>query len=218
MSIFCPPMEPSYSTSSQGSMQSAFSYVDSYPMPTDPLDIPRTQPAFDSYFETMTLSPYTQSLPDQLLYDDRLGFVPNPQVPTPSLLKEHWDPLFDVKTPINLNCRLPFVPAYPPKPVLSPVAAIPDPPPAPQSAQRPDKPNACPSCGNTFTRSADLKRHYTSVHYPTYRDCPIENCSRKGSNGFPRQDHLNEHLRSCHHVPLPKRGRVSKNCVSKRAI
>lgn len=70
---------------------------------------------------------------------------------------------------------------------------------------RPTKPYPCDSCGKSFTRVADLKRHQSSVHNPVFRNCPVEHCSRKGSNGFPRQDHLVEHLRSYHHLDVPKR-------------
>ncbi|CAG8094479.1 unnamed protein product [Penicillium salamii] len=77
--------------------------------------------------------------------------------------------------------------------------------PTPSSSSKPVKPFACDDCGKGFTRCADLKRHQTSVHYPVFRNCPVDHCSRKGSNGFPRQDHLVEHLRSYHHMDLPKR-------------
>ena len=72
-------------------------------------------------------------------------------------------------------------------------------------AFRPAKPFGCKDCKKSFTRFADLKRHQSSVHYPVFRNCPVEHCSRKGSNGFPRQDHLVEHLRSYHHLDVPKR-------------
>ena len=76
---------------------------------------------------------------------------------------------------------------------------------------RPAKPFGCDACGKSFTRFADLKRHSTSVHYPVFRNCPVEHCSRKGSNGFPRQDHLVEHLRSYHHLDVPKRRAVKRS-------
>lgn len=75
----------------------------------------------------------------------------------------------------------------------------------PSLLSRPAKPFGCDSCGKTFTRFADLKRHQSSVHFPVFRNCPVDHCSRKGSNGFPRQDHLVEHLRSYHHMDVPKR-------------
>jgi len=82
--------------------------------------------------------------------------------------------------------------------------------PAPQIS-KPVKPFGCDHCGKSFTRFADLKRHQSSVHYPVFRNCPVEHCSRKGSNGFPRQDHLVEHLRSYHHLDVPKRGSCKRS-------
>jgi len=64
-----------------------------------------------------------------------------------------------------------------------------------------------PACESSFSRSADLNRHYNSVHFPqnSMIDCPKHRCSRKGKNGFPRPDHLKEHLRQYHGEGLPKR-------------
>jgi len=63
-----------------------------------------------------------------------------------------------------------------------------------------------PGCESSFSRSADLSRHYNSVHLrPTSMvDCPKHRCTRKGTNGFPRLDHLKEHLRQYHGDSLPK--------------
>ncbi|PKY06613.1 hypothetical protein P168DRAFT_325463 [Aspergillus campestris IBT 28561] len=82
---------------------------------------------------------------------------------------------------------------------------------APLEVIKPIKPFGCVDCGRAFTRPADLRRHQTSVHNPVPEDCPVENCPRKASNGFPRRDHLKEHLRSYHHIDVPKRSkRVTK--------
>ncbi|KAN0075908.1 putative C2H2 finger domain protein [Elaphomyces granulatus] len=69
------------------------------------------------------------------------------------------------------------------------------------------KPKAfvCEICRNGFTRPADLKRHQTIVHEPVFTDCPREDCTRKGRNGFTRKDHLVEHIRQFHRVPIKKR-------------
>ncbi|KLJ07560.1 hypothetical protein EMPG_16975 [Blastomyces silverae] len=69
-----------------------------------------------------------------------------------------------------------------------------------------------PHCESSFSRSADLSRHYPTVHFPdsVRLDCPKPRCSRKGEQGFTRQDHLNEHLRQYHKEPVAKR-RSSKS-------
>ncbi|KAL4741356.1 hypothetical protein BDV11DRAFT_72843 [Aspergillus similis] len=74
-----------------------------------------------------------------------------------------------------------------------------------QEPVKPAKPYSCEDCGKAFTRPADLKRHQTTVHYPVFKNCPVPDCSRKANNGFPRRDHLVEHLRSYHHMDVPKR-------------
>ncbi|PLN80735.1 hypothetical protein BDW42DRAFT_106976 [Aspergillus taichungensis] len=78
---------------------------------------------------------------------------------------------------------------------------------APLEVAKPIKPFGCDDCGRAFTRPADLRRHQTSVHNPVPEDCPVEGCSRKDSKGFPRRDHLKEHLRTYHHIDVPKRPR-----------
>ncbi|KAL4808857.1 hypothetical protein BDV18DRAFT_133328 [Aspergillus unguis] len=74
-----------------------------------------------------------------------------------------------------------------------------------ESSVKPAKPYPCEDCGKAFTRPADLKRHQSTVHYPVFQNCPVPDCSRKDTNGFPRRDHLVEHLRSYHHMDVPKR-------------
>ncbi|KAK2739392.1 hypothetical protein FQN55_009465 [Onygenales sp. PD_40] len=73
-----------------------------------------------------------------------------------------------------------------------------------------------PHCESSFSRSADLSRHYPTVHFPdTVRlNCPKPKCSRKGEQGFTRQDHLTEHLRQYHKEPVAKR-RSSKSSASR---
>ena len=50
-----------------------------------------------------------------------------------------------------------------------------------------------------------MKRHVQSVHFPQKLDCPKPKCTRKGSQGFPRKDHLIEHLRGYHGVEICKK-------------
>ncbi|KAA8647202.1 hypothetical protein EYZ11_006849 [Aspergillus tanneri] len=76
------------------------------------------------------------------------------------------------------------------------------------------KPFPCEDCSAAFTRPADLKRHQSSVHNPVFQDCPVQECLRKAGNGFPRRDHLIEHLRSYHHWDLPKRRAAKRGKAS----
>lgn len=77
-------------------------------------------------------------------------------------------------------------------------------------SQKPS-PDIClyPGCTRQFAGSFDLDRH-VRTHLPdpvTRLDCPKAGpggfCGRAGSQGFTRQDHLNEHLRKVHFVNLP---------------
>ncbi|KMU74454.1 hypothetical protein CISG_04525 [Coccidioides immitis RMSCC 3703] len=64
-----------------------------------------------------------------------------------------------------------------------------------------------PGCESSFSRPADLSRHQVSVHFRdgVMLDCPKPRCTRKGDQGFSRQDHLIEHLRQFHCMKLAKR-------------
>lgn len=83
-----------------------------------------------------------------------------------------------------------------------------------------DKPSRssclCETCGKSFTRVADVRRHQATVHFPKLSDCPSPRCPRKGKNGLTRRDHLIEHLRSYHHMQIPKR--TPKRAPGKRKL
>ena len=55
-----------------------------------------------------------------------------------------------------------------------------------------------PECLGSFTRTADLARHYRTVHNFELMDCPYPRCHHKGDYGFARKDHLMEHRRKYH--------------------
>ncbi|OKL58140.1 hypothetical protein UA08_06478 [Talaromyces atroroseus] len=82
--------------------------------------------------------------------------------------------------------------------------------PAPLLVDRPKRVPPRRHSERFFTRLADVKRHETSVHDPVPIDCPVEDCSRKGHIGFPRRDHLIEHLRTFHNKNIPKRAVTKK--------
>ena len=59
-----------------------------------------------------------------------------------------------------------------------------------------------------FARNADRDRHMSCVHFRhtlKLQECPVSSCRRKGDRGFKRKDHLTEHLRSIHHMNIPRR-------------
>ncbi|KIW11413.1 hypothetical protein PV08_10713 [Exophiala spinifera] len=56
-----------------------------------------------------------------------------------------------------------------------------------------------------FSRKADVNRHIKSQHDVTRQDCPWPKCTRKGTQGFARLDHLTEHRRGYHSEDIPKR-------------
>lgn len=208
------PMELSYSQGSEASTQSSFTYLDvCSSSPMQELEFLPCQSPFESSYDYEFSPP-----PSQCQY----GFADAYQdvypaanssyvssIPIPGSGSGYFDP-FPATSALSISSSPPV--QWPPQDAQ----LFPDPChdiPFETTSPKPNKPFPCSDCGKSFTRSADLKRHQTSVHYPVFQDCPIADCSRKGHNGFPRKDHLLEHLRAYHHVPVPKRGaskRVAK--------
>ncbi|GIJ99352.1 hypothetical protein Aspvir_001482 [Aspergillus viridinutans] len=177
-----PPSTPMEQSPSPHSVQS-FSFADVFPSDGNELEIPLSHP-FDSVYEFMPPSPYnTTSVPD--LYALNTSY----SVPIPS-----YSSSYDTQFAFTPSLEESLLTQY----SLGTSASS-------SESSKSSKAYACETCGKAFTRSADLKRHQTSVHYPVYQDCPVEHCPRKARNGFPRRDHLIEHLRSSHHMDLPKR-------------
>lgn len=54
-----------------------------------------------------------------------------------------------------------------------------------------------PGCTTTVARAGELRRHIRK-HQTPHLSCLVNNCSRKGDNGFYRSDKLRDHLR-CYH-------------------
>ena len=65
----------------------------------------------------------------------------------------------------------------------------------------------CPftGCTSSFGRKAEVDRHFTSIHNVKLIDCDVNNCSRKGENGFARKDHLLEHKRGYHQMSIQRK-------------
>ncbi|RMJ23621.1 C2H2 finger domain protein [Aspergillus sp. HF37] len=180
-------MELSYSSSSDDSMYSAFDNSDMYS--SGAIDIPRSQSSFDTFGDFSPPSSYPlQNVPDV--------YALNAPYTIPVQSSSPFDPAPLQRPPLNWE-DIPL-PEY-----LGTSGSSPEQP-KPQARQF-----GCISCGKAFTRAADLKRHESSVHFPVKQDCPVGDCLRKDDNGFPRRDHLIEHLRSYHHWDVPKR-RVCK--------
>ncbi|KKK17283.1 hypothetical protein AOCH_003914 [Aspergillus ochraceoroseus] len=189
--IACPPMEPSpssFSSYSSYSSNSSFStlsdesmgFLEMYHLMANELPL-SPQPAFEpSSLESTTYYEFNPTFvytPEPFPMDTVTSF--------PSSSTPVWSPA--QMTPLDQAL-------FPPLDAFSP-----------QEPSKPVKPYACDDCGKSFTRPADLKRHQTTVHYPVFQNCPVAGCSRKDGNGFPRRDHLVEHLRSYHHMDVPKR-------------
>ncbi|KAI9925614.1 hypothetical protein MW887_005996 [Aspergillus wentii] len=190
------PMERANSTSSELS----FSFSDSFP-PYDygVEELPCSQPALDQFPYFPPSSPYAMqdfSPPSPYTLSE---FSPPSNTSFPFPVASSYSSFYEPLLPWTPSCDEVQMPRF------APVAGD-----SPPEQSRPVKPFACEECGRAFTRSADLRRHQSSVHYPVYQDCPMPDCPRKNGRGFPRRDHLNEHLRSSHHVHVPKRRRLTK--------
>ncbi|KAL2801287.1 hypothetical protein BJX66DRAFT_5914 [Aspergillus keveii] len=203
--IACPPMEPSsssyssYSSYSSNSSYSAvsdessFGYLDIYHLmhgngsgtvtsPGSINDFPLNQPTFEPSSFDSTVYDFNPTFP--MYTPEPLPLMDTPPTSFPSSSTPAWSPTS--MPPLDQGM-------FPPLDGLS------------QEPPKPAKPYACDDCGKSFTRPADLKRHQSTVHYPVFQNCPVADCSRKDNNGFPRRDHLIEHLRSYHHMDVPKR-------------
>ncbi|KAL4781469.1 hypothetical protein BJX76DRAFT_335267 [Aspergillus varians] len=201
--IACPPMEPSSSAfssySSYSSSNSSYSgisddsnmsFLDMYLMhgsgngtstgPGSVTDFPLSQPAFEP--SSLDSGPYYEFNPTFVYTPDTFPLMDAP-TSFPSSSTPAWSP---TSMPVEQSM-------FPSLDGLN------------QESHKPAKPFGCEDCGKSFTRPADLKRHQSTVHYPVFQNCPVPDCSRKDSNGFPRRDHLVEHLRSYHHMDVPKR-------------
>ena len=101
----------------------------------------------------------------------------------------------------------PTVPPTPPQNIITPALY----------SENPPKIYTCmhPGCIKSFKRYYDLQRHM-ATHFPSMRfDCPYARsgkspCGRAGEHtdtckgGFPREDHLVEHLRNVHGENIPR--------------
>ncbi|QQK48068.1 Zinc finger, C2H2-like [Penicillium digitatum] len=197
-------------------MQSPFNYTNSYSSSPGSMDFFYSgQPVYDSLCDLDATSPFPMqkvapelynitSLPytHQRPYDYPVFDRPAMPQGAPSSCGSSYS---SYSSSFNFPSEEINLPSYP----ISEYESSADSP-APQPSKL-VKPFGCDHCGKSFTRFADLKRHQSSVHYPVFRNCPVEHCSRKGSNGFPRQDHLVEHLRSYHHMDVPKRGSCKRS-------
>ncbi|KAL2868625.1 C2H2-type zinc finger protein [Aspergillus lucknowensis] len=183
--IACPPMEPS---SSSFSSYSSYSSNSSYSTVSD-----------ESSLSVMDMY--------HLMHGNGNGTVASPaSVNDVPLYREAFEPSSLDSAYYDFNPTFISTPAWSPtsmppldQSMFPPLDGL------SQEQPKPAKPYGCEDCGKSFTRPADLKRHQSTVHYPVFQNCPVADCSRKDNNGFPRRDHLVEHLRSYHHMDVPKR-------------
>ncbi|KAE8144152.1 hypothetical protein BDV25DRAFT_112241 [Aspergillus avenaceus] len=200
----CPPMEPSYSTSSDDSSQSSMGFLEPYHMASNDLELysqASNTSAYSSSYPSSSYSSFSSSSFDSASMDSPMEYAP-PMICAPEMNPQYAPQYFS--SPVQTSW---------PTAQMTPVEEYTFPPLethyTPCESAKPVKPYAC-HCGRAFTRPADLKRHQSSVHNPVFQDCPVSGCIRKDSNGFPRRDHLIEHLRSYHHLDVPKRRAAAK--------
>ncbi|PLB45769.1 hypothetical protein P170DRAFT_500420 [Aspergillus steynii IBT 23096] len=250
----CPPMEHSYSASSEDSMQSSLPLYYNYPPSADfelisqPTSSPSYAPSYasssfsaSSYgspaFSSCDFTPPLAYPAQQMQATNATYFAPlqpycpwtadptatadvaaNPMAPMdemmiPDLHTEADMDQLEFEPEMEMEMEQPY-PISSPKPMTDLPISMPVPMSIPTDLHAcpnaGSKPFPCADCGRAFTRPADLKRHQSSVHNPVFQDCPVEECLRKDSNGFPRRDHLIEHLRSYHHWDVPKRRAVRR--------
>ncbi|KAL4960668.1 C2H2-type zinc finger protein [Aspergillus stella-maris] len=234
--IACPPMEhspssfSSYSYSSNSSYSglsddSTMSFLDmnmylgnTYPSststaPSSVSDFPLHGPtsgcgsASPLPFEASSMSP------SDIYYDFNPRFVNAPEalpLAPPQIMDVYGPTSYPTLTSASSMAHSSWSPTSMPEPSIFPPLDGIDLGLSPEPAKQPNKPYTCPDCTKSFTRPADLKRHQSTVHYPVFQNCPVPDCSRKDSNGFPRRDHLVEHLRSYHHMDVPKRRAICR--------
>ncbi|KAG2417256.1 hypothetical protein HFD88_008475 [Aspergillus terreus] len=195
----CPPMEPTFSNSSEYSMQSNVGYWNVYNIDESDFELFR-QASNSSVYPSSSYSSSFSSSFTSSPFEASFDITPPALCPTDVNQQLHTQSQYF--SPVQGSW--PGAAGGNPQPASMEEGLFTLDPPFTPSDNKPAKPYMC-ACGKAFTRPADLKRHETTVHRPVYQDCPVEECLRKDSNGFPRRDHLIEHLRSYHHWNVPKR-------------
>jgi hypothetical protein len=148
-------------------------------------DIPFMVPTVDMQpgWSAFGLNDFTLSAHEPFDFDlGMTGFGMNPTIfdPFPQALDQPW------------NGAQHVVPA-PPAAIAAPPPAAPIAAPTPASSNR----SACtyPSCGKTFRRAGDCRRHMLK-HGPPRFICPLNGCTMP----FTRADKLRDHLRQGHKI------------------